>query len=421
MKNINKLIIFIFLLFSFAINAQTDEARKITEVLCSDSLFGRGYVKDGVGKAGRFLANEFKKAGLSPFIDGDFKQPFSFDVNTFPGAMEISIGGKNLTPGEDYHVMSMSGSYKGFLTYTTLDSTDLVNDEKIKSIISKIEQKSINGLVLDLRGLTAKTEMEFQNKFAAFGNYVTTIITSSQKLMWSVSRYQLKYPVILIKEERFNPFKITVNIEAKLIENYTSNNIVGFLPAKKETNKTVVFSAHYDHLGGMGTKAFFPGANDNASGTTMLVSLANYFKENPSKYNLLFIAFAGEEAGLLGSEYFVNSDVIDLKDIRFVLNLDIMGSGEDGITVVNGTTLKKDFKKLEKINAEKEYLTNVKARGETQNSDHYHFYKNGVPAFFIYTMGLNQNYHDIYDTYEELSFSAYDNIICLLIDFVEQL
>lgn len=173
----------------------------------------------------------------------------------------------------------------------------------------------------------------------------------------------------------------------------------------------------------MGTepKTYFPGANDNASGTAMLISMADYFVENTSEYNIVFIAFAGEEAGLVGSEYFVKNKSMNFSKIKFLINLDIMGSGEEGITAVNGRIHESEFNQLKAINDEKQYLSQVKSRGETANSDHYHFHVKGVPSFFIYTMGPNKNYHDVYDTYEELSFSAYDNIVKLIVDFVEGL
>jgi Zn-dependent M28 family amino/carboxypeptidase len=171
----------------------------------------------------------------------------------------------------------------------------------------------------------------------------------------------------------------------------------------------------------MGSNTYFPGANDNASGTAMLFTMAKYFKENPSDYNVMFIAFAGEEAGLLGSKYFVENPILKLKKIKFLVNLDIMGSGEDGITAVNATVFEKEFELLQCINEEKKLLTKVKRRGPSANSDHYWFTENGVPAFFIYTMGPNKHYHDIFDTYEELSFREYDDITDLLITFVRRL
>src|SRR5699024_4573068 len=104
----------------------------------------------------------------------------------------------------------------------------------------------------------------------------------------------------------------------------------GVLPSSKKDADTLVFTAHYDHLGMMGKKAMFPGGNDNASGTSMLLSMAHYFQQNPSDYHLIFIAFAGEEVGLLGSKYFVENKSISLSSIHFLINLDIMGSGEEG-------------------------------------------------------------------------------------------
>ena len=206
-----------------------------------------------------------------------------------------------------------------------------------------------------------------------------------------------------------------------MIQNYTSRNVFGYLPGKKKCGKTIVYSAHYDHLGRMGTETYFPGGNDNASGTAMLISMAKYFKENPVDYNILFIAFAGEEAGLVGSHYFVEHPLIKLDKIAFLLNLDIMGSGEEGITVVNATLFEKEFKELQKINEEKQLLTVVKARGPAANSDHYWFTQKGVPAFFIYTMGPNKNYHDVNDTYENLSFVEYTDITSLLVEFTKRL
>lgn len=96
-----------------------------------------------------------------------------------------------------------------------------------------------------------------------------------------------------------------------------------------------------------------------------------------------------------------------------------MGSGEEGITVVNGTVYTDEFDELVAINDEFNYLTKIKKRGPTQNSDHYFFSVEGVPSFFIYTMGPNKHYHDIFDTYDELSFEACEDIIKLLIRFVE--
>ena len=168
----------------------------------------------------------------------------------------------------------------------------------------------------------------------------------------------------------------------------------------------------------MGEDTYFPGANDNASGNGMLVALAKELSTKKLKYNIVFIAFAGEEIGLLGSKYMVEHPLFPLEKIKFLVNLDIMGSGEEGITVVNASLFPKEFKKLQKINARKELLEAIKPRGPAANSDHYFFTKAGVPSIFIYTMGPNKNYHDIADQYTALSFSAYDNIKKLVLLFL---
>ena len=98
-----------------------------------------------------------------------------------------------------------------------------------------------------------------------------------------------------------------------------------------------------------------------------------------------------------------------------------MGSGEEGITVVNATLFEKEFKELQAINDENKLLAQVKSRGPAANSDHYWFTQAGVPAFFIYTMGPNKNYHDVFDLYENLSFVEYQDITTLLVEFTKRI
>ena len=127
----------------------------------------------------------------------------------------------------------------------------------------------------------------------------------------------------------------------------------------------------------------------------------------------------GEEAGLEGSKHFVSNPYFKLKRVKFVLNVDIMGGAEEGITLVNGTIHEEAFAIFEKINAEKNYLNRIKKRGPTANSDHYFFSQSGIPSFFIYAMGNVKNYHDIYDTAENTPLNKFDAVQSLLIDFVK--
>lgn len=426
------ILLFLGTVLSILAFGQEEKARRVTEVLCSDSLYGRGYVKDGVNKAADFLKDEFQKAGLQPYFKNDsYFQPFLLDVNTFPGIVEVRLDDKSLEPGIDFLVDEASGSFNGELNLVEIDTNVYTQIDLRDSLFYLVTSGEKNGFYIDLKGMSPQNANYAIRQFNSLAIIGAVVYSTDQKFTWSVGRSQLKYPVLHIKTGKIDSkTALNVKIEAEFVESFESRNVVGYLPAKKKKRRaeTIVFTAHYDHLGGMGTspETYFPGANDNASGTAMLISMADYFVQNPSEYNIVFIAFAGEEAGLLGSEYFVAQNgvegkYLDFSKIKFLLNLDIMGSGEEGITAVNGRIHEKEFNLLKSINDQNNYLSQVKSRGETANSDHYHFHVKGVPSFFIYTMGPNKNYHDVYDTYEALSFSAYDNIVKLLVEFVEQL
>jgi Zn-dependent M28 family amino/carboxypeptidase len=151
--------------------------------------------------------------------------------------------------------------------------------------------------------------------------------------------------------------------------------------------------------------------------------LAQHFgkKENKPKHNLLFIAFAGEEAGLVGSEWCAVDRPIDLSQVRLMVNLDIMGTGDDGIMVVNATAQQQAFDQLVAVNGSKGYLKEVKARGPACNSDHCPFVQRGVPAIFIYTLGGVAYYHDVLDKAATLPLTEFADIHALLRDYIRAL
>ena len=201
--------------------------------------------------------------------------------------------------------------------------------------------------------------------------------------------------------------------------NLENRNVIGSVKGKR-SDSCIVFSAHYDHLGMQGN-AQFPGANDNASGSSMILYLARYFSKHKPNRNIIFILFSGEEAGLLGSKYFTSHPTFDIAKIKMLVNIDIMGSAEKGITVVNGETFRKQFDLLRSINDKDSLIPEVKIRGKTKNSDHYYFSEMGIPSFFIYSMGGPGYYHDIFDKAASVSLTNYEQVAKLLIDFVAAL
>jgi Zn-dependent M28 family amino/carboxypeptidase len=165
----------------------------------------------------------------------------------------------------------------------------------------------------------------------------------------------------------------------------------------------------------------FPGANDNASGTAVLLYLARYYALHPARYSVAFMAFSGEEAGLVGSGYYTAHPVFPLKQIRIVVNLDMAGDATRGITVVNAPGVPKEYQLLEQLNSQHRYLPSVAPRGQAKNSDHYSFSEKGVPAFYIYTNGIKPYYHDLRDTAEEVNFEQAEGLLALLKEFVKEL
>jgi hypothetical protein len=404
-----------FYTFSFA---QKFDYQESTAILCLPEFHGRGYVNLGDSIAASYIANSFKEIGLTGYSNYDFFQFFEFPVNTFPNNMEVVLGDRNLIPGIHFVVEPSSKGFNGELDLKTASISELYN----QNLNFKNWPKNTS-LVVKNFGYGGDTIRKVSQYLLKLTAYIPILEVVNSKFTWSVSTTSSKNLYLQIQDSIFSsdPEKIKINIDSKFNNAHRSQNVIGYLPSYKKNAKTIVFSAHYDHLGRMGKDTYFPGANDNASGCSMLLYLAHYFKKNPIKFNIVFIAFAGEEAGLIGSQYYVRNPLFPLNDIRFLVNLDIMGSGEEGITAVNATLFRNEFELLTKINKKKKYLKTIKSRGPAANSDHYFFTESGVPSFFIYTMGSNKNYHDVFDKFENLSFSAFENIGDLLIDFVKKL
>ena len=400
---------------------QVEQGRVTVEKLCSPAFHGRGYVNGGDSIAASFIAGEFEKMGCKFFNNSPF-QPFQFKVNRFANNMSVSVNGKELVPGKEFVVdPACPMVYKDSLKIYRVTTEDLFNGKNLKNKISKgSASKGGVGFAFQFGLWKGDTLKKAKEVAKGLESAVPVIEILDTKFTWSVSQEQSRLPLIQVQASAMDlsadEWYFKLKIDAKLI-NHTARNVIAYVPAKKKSKNYFVFSAHYDHLGQMGQDAYFPGGNDNASGTALLLEMARYYVKNPGEVNIVFMAFAGEEVGLLGSKYYTENPIFPLKDIQFLFNLDIMGSGEEGVTVVNATLFPEQFGILKSINDKQQLLPKVASRGEAANSDHYFFTQKGVPAFFMYTMGPNKHYHDVYDTYEELSFNKFNGIFLLLVDF----
>jgi len=404
-----------------------DEKRWIkTEiaVLTDTGMHGRGYVRGGREAASKHIQKKFKDFKLKPCGNAtSFVQGFAFPVNTFPGHMDLTINKKDLTAGEDFLIDAASHSYKGDgLEVKTIDmfTTDT---EEWKNLWGSFRDTEAAYILENTDSAMSYWHVRKERFFAALpkGCYIVPV-PEKEKLTWTVSRDTMNATVFYVKEavNLEKAKSISVDVQAQFIPKARSENIAGYFPGKvKDT--FIVFTAHYDHLGMMGSDAVFPGASDNASGTAMLLYLVDYFSAHPQKYSIMFIAFAGEEAGILGSTFYTLNPLVPLKQIKFLTNLDILGDATQGITVVNATEFPQQYDQLEAINNVRRYVPEIKPRGTTQNSDHFHFFEKGVPCFYIYSNGGKGYYHDIYDTGESLSLRFVNGIAKLLVDFTESM
>ena len=408
--------------------------RSFTKKMCSPEFHGRGYVNKGDSIAAAYIAGQMNRLGIDSLSSGYF-QPFHLDVNTFPDSCSIHINNEGLTPGVDYMIDPTSNGTclnaicKGARNYDSkhievMDMRKLFeedwdpnwwrnyDDETLYVIDNNVAEDSLSIYVHQMAQNTSK--------------YYDVIELVNTKFTWSVRSTPQEHLYVQMKKNIFNSLNteelnIQIHLHNTHLTNYASKNVVGQIPAKKKAKGTIMLTAHYDHLGRMGTATYFPGANDNASGVAMLLQLGEMIKSRPLKrYNVLLVAFAGEEIGLLGSKHMSENPLCDLTTVRFLLNLDIMGSGEEGITAVNGRVFTKEFKLLQKMNRRVKAVPVVKARGKAANSDHYFFTEKGVRSFFIYTMGANKNYHDIYDTYENLTFGSFEGLSVLFDSFLRR-
>ena len=425
--------LFVITLFSticFAQNAETNYARSIIDTLTSEEFAGRGYVDNGMSKAADFIANEFKKIGLETIGDS-YLQEFTMPINIIQNA-ELEINHQNLKYGVDFIVRPNSQSIQfqendNYILNPLDFENALASDSALIQFIERdMVSQNAKNVVFPPHHFEVDSLNQYYKNWASFyrpeeNQNRAIFFFTNEKLTSSLSQTQDSISEFFVAGKYFSKdLKINnYQIESNFKPDFKARNVIGKIEGKNK-DSLIVVTAHYDHLGKVG-KVYFPGASDNASGTAFMLELAKYFSEHKPEYSMVFIAFAAEEAGLVGSTYFVENPLIDLKKVKFLLNFDIMGAGEDGIQIVNSSVFTKEYELLNQINSEKNYVKEIKKRGEACNSDHCPFYEKGVPSFFTYTLGGPGFYHDVFDTGNSLNLAEFEDLQKLFVAFIEKL
>lgn len=395
-----------------------DYARKVINDLCAPEMYGRGYVKKGDNIAARYIREELKAAKLKS-LTPEYFQEFGFPVSVYDNEVKVVVDDHALIPGEHFIISAGCPPVDGVFKLLWIDSATIDNQAAFNQIEKQFSRQTfvvVGEVKYQKLNHPERLKQITTNEFNARG----IIYAAEKKLTWSVSTKWDPFATIFVKEGLLKPYQTSAKITiAAQIKSHSTQNVVAYVEGSKYKDSFVVFTAHYDHLGMMGKEAIFPGANDNASGVAMLLDLANYYSKNKPEYSIAFMFFAGEEAGLFGSYYYTQNPLFPLKQISLLLNLDLMGTGDKGLTAVNATVFTDEFQELQLVNMDGDFLPTIAPRGKAQNSDHHYFTENGVKSFFFYLMGDYHFYHDVDDKADALPLSKYNEAFKLIQKFTD--
>lgn len=437
---ISQIFLYLFAISSFASNTPyqitTEAIMTHISVLANDSLEGRQVGEAGEKKAALYIENQFKAAGLLPGGEnGTYYQEYEFTKNIVPGEHNtLSVKNRELIIDTDYFPLKQSAS-------TSFEFDEVIDvDYGIKMAeddghYNDYENKDVAGKAVLIRTQTPENpdnpHMDF-SKYESMTDKINTAIDQNAagiffitpddrddtlKISITGSVYPKEIPIIFIKRNALeklglDPVKpqfTDVTGETEMIRSKgISQNVIGIVPGKNDT--TVIVGAHYDHLGwgyynSLYTgeeKMIHNGADDNGSGTSALLELAKYFEsiKGELNYSILFIAFGGEEFGLLGSGNFAKHMTIDSSKVRMMINMDMIGRLKDqdkGLAILGTGTCEAFKNYFDSLDAGDLKLA-LKESGSGP-SDHTPFYNRKIPVLHFFT-GAHMDYHKPSDDIE---------------------
>jgi hypothetical protein len=336
--------------------------------------------------------------------------------------MELRVDGKTQRPGIDFTLREFNPAIKGEFKLYYVDMENY-NPEKMFADLASPEYAGAFVVCdfmftyehfADFRKLQSKAECSNAGMIYTW--------EAPLKFYKAYGETVKEKPIIWVTPDFPKDAKsIKVNIENEFLQDYECFNVIAKVEGKRHDG-CYVFTAHYDHLGKLGKKTYYPGAHDNASGTAAIITLAAYYAENKPDYDIYFIAFAGEDANLRGSEWFAQHPVVPLSQIKYLFNLDMIADNNPAIYCEVSNEGMEGFALFEKINTEKGYFKGLDRQELAGNSDHYPFAQRNVPCIFFMNEGGDafKYYHTIYDTWSNSIFSSYEPTFKLVTDFVEQ-
>lgn len=413
--------------------------------LADDKMEGRETGTEGEKLAYEYISTEFRKLGLLPKGEAGYTQPFQFNAGSYMGpSNELKVKNKNFVAGDQFYPLgySSNGKFKG-------------NTVFVKNGIAAPGYNDYEGLS-NLNGKVFVMEsgypegMDPHSRMAEYADFrtrldsaiakgaVAVIFVNSSKDSEDPSRSYsnritpVSIPVIFANGEAakaLNGGSMPVSGSAEILKKEkTGHNILGYID--NNAQQTVVIGAHYDHLGyGIEgslyrgeKKAIHNGADDNASGVAGLIELARILKSSDLKSNnYLFIAFSGEEMGLLGSNHLVKHFPFPVSQVNYMINMDMIGrlKPEEPVLIINGTGTSPEWNKvLASINIEG--LKTKTTESGVGPSDHTSFYLQNIPVLHFFS-GSHNDYHKPDDDEYKINYPGQKNIISYILKVVSGL
>jgi hypothetical protein len=446
--------------FSSAQEVKIDYLMKNVKFLSSKELWGRLAGSDGYYKAANYSKNEFEKFGLKPIFNGSYFQKFYIEFNDITGPCELYIKrGNTMYPfelGKDFVCRGFTGSGEieaevvfcgyGFSEPDYDDYSNIDVRGKIVMIFKQIPSWKLNEN-------SWNSSLRYRANVAYQKGAIGTILVSKpldpqvQKPIGSVMDGEgtmlLNYPHIHIDtlvaneilvnciydlatlqriiDSTKKPFSINTNTIAKISvkANYDPHretmNVGGIIEGNDSILKKtyVVIGAHLDHVGGQAGKIYFPGANDNASGSSAVLEIARLLsqKKDKLKRSVIFMLFSNEESGLQGSQYFVDNCPVPLNDIVAMINLDCIAYG-DSIKVGNGKSCPVLWETVRKIDKQTTQLM-TEDTWFGGGADAQAFHNAGIPSIYFVTTNSYQHLHLTTDTPETLNEKLFSAVVNL--------
>jgi hypothetical protein len=371
-----------------------DDVERIIKTLSADDMQGRATFTPGIEKAAQFIEGEYKQIGLQP-MEGNsgYRQNFSM-IKTVPVKAEVTI---NDTAIAADNVAVAGGAAFSWSKMEDAEIVKVTPDKDLRKEYMSALQSGKNMLIL----IDPKFEALFKRvRGRSAGGSV------------AFKDPETKKTALVFVLGTFDDVKsFTVNYEVKSQE-LPLFNVAGIIPGKTKPNEYMVFSGHYDHLGIIAPvkgDSIANGADDDASGTTAVISLAKYYKKlGNNARTLIFVAFTAEEIGEYGSQYFAKT--VDPDKVVAMFNIEMIGKpskfGQNSAFITGFD--RSDFGTILQKNLEgttfKFYPDPYPAEDLFYRSDNASLAKVGVPAHTISTdqIDIDKLYHTVGDEYSTL-------------------